>query len=165
MSENLKAPQGELNDAFTGEVFTPRARNHYEENDGVPFAPEVPVNRPTIRQRIENLLNRGVDPLAMYMRQHQGEDTTYDMDVPDDPEAPLTASEENYIEMVAADLAEQAPLPDEGMPRPPQNNAPATSPVPLPAASGGEGGSSPPSEASGASGPLAAQPQRVVPTR
>lgn len=124
-------PDG-LIDAFTGEVFTPRAHNHYEKNDGKPVAPPVNINRPTIRQRIENLLNRGVDPLAHYVG-HEG----IDMEVPDDPEAPLTVSEQNYIDTVAAELAEQAPLPDEGLPRPQP---------PSPAASGGAGGSSPPAE-------------------
>lgn len=123
MSE-IKTPQGDITDAFTGEVFKARSRNHYEVPDPVPFAPPVDVVRPTVRQRIENLLNRGVDPLAAYVG-HEG----IDMDVPDDPDEPLTASEQNFIDVIAESLAEQAPLPDEGLPRPPQP------PPPSPAAS------------------------------
>lgn len=100
-------------DTLTGELFQSRAENHFENNSGVPFAPPVEGYRPTIRQRVENLLNRGVDPLAHYVGSED-----YDMEVPDDPEAPLTASEEAYIEAVASSLAEAAPLPDDGIPRP-----------------------------------------------
>lgn len=106
-----------LTDAFTGVDFTPRSRNHYETNSGIPVAPPVDLPRPTLRQRIENLINRGHDPLADFMRQSQEQDT-YDFDVPDDPDAPLTPSEANYVESIASELAEQAPLPDEGLPRP-----------------------------------------------
>lgn len=121
-----KRPQKEMPDAFTGELFTPKARNHYEENSGVPVAPQVDVHRPTIRQRIENLLNRGVDPLAAYVGSEG-----IDMDVPDDPEAPLTGAEQLYIDAVSESLAEAAPLPDEGLPRPP-----ATPPAAPPAVTG-----------------------------
>lgn len=131
-----KAPQGELTDAFTGELFQARARNHYEENDGVPFAPPVDFPRPTIRQRIENLTNRGVNTLAHYVGTEG-----IDMDVPDEPDAPLTPSEMNYIDLVAAQVAEDAPLPDEGLPRqpdptPPVQAAPAAAVAP-PGATGG----------------------------
>lgn len=95
-----------------GVVFESRARNHYEYNDGVPVAPPVEFNRPSIRQRVENLLNRGVDPLAAYVGSEGIE-----MDVPDDPDAPLTHAEEVYLDVVASQLAEAAPLPDEGLPR------------------------------------------------
>lgn len=101
-------------DAFTGAEFQPRAENHYEKNDGVPVAPKVEMLRPTVRQRVENLLNRGVDPLAHYVGAEG-----IDMDVPDDPEAELTPSERIYMDVLASELAEQAPLPDEGLPRPP----------------------------------------------
>lgn len=124
-----KLPQDELVDAFTGETFQPKARNHYEENDGIPFAPPVDYPRPTVRQRIENLLNRGVDPLSKYV----GSDD-YDMEVPDDPEADLTPSEMNYMDAIAASLAEQAPLPDDGLPRPSPEPQPAPTPVPAAAA-------------------------------
>ena len=133
-------PNG-LHDAFTGEVFTPRAHNHYEKNDGVPVAPAVEINRPTIRQRIENLINRGVDPLAHYVGSEGIE-----MDVPDDPEAPLTHGEQMYLDTITAEVSEAAPLPDEGMPRP---EAPAATPSPAasseaaPAASGGPAGAGP----------------------
>lgn len=133
-------------DTLTGELFQSRAANHFEANDGVPFAPHVDMPRPTVRQRIENLLNRGVDPLAMYV----GSDD-YDMDVPDDPEEPLTMSEINYLDAVASSLAEQAPLPDDGLPRPSEPSpqapqpapeqvsspAPAPAPAPSPAPAGG----------------------------
>lgn len=119
-----KKPQRELPDAFTGELFQPRARNHYEDNDGVPVAPPVEFARPTIRQRVENLLNRGIDPLAHYVGTEGIE-----MDVPDDPEAPVTPSEANYLDLMASQLAEAAPLPDEGLPRlvspSPSQNPPA----------------------------------------
>lgn len=126
--------QDELPDAFTGEMFKPKSRNHYETNSGIPVAPQVDLPRPTIRQRVENLLNRGYDPMADFMRQAREEDT-YDFDVPDDPDAPLTASEASYVESLAAELAEAAPLPDDGMPRP---EAP-TSEVPKAAATPGGG--------------------------
>lgn len=100
-------------DTLTGELFQSRAANHFEQNDGVPVAPHVDMPRPSVRQRVENLLNRGIDPLAHYVGSED-----YNMEVPDDPDAPLTPSEMNYIEAIAADLAEQAPLPDEGLPRP-----------------------------------------------
>lgn len=103
-----------LFDAFTGVEFQPRARNHYEHNDGVPVAPKVEMKRPTIRQRIENLTNRGVDVLAHYVGAEG-----LDMDIPDDPEAPLTEGEAIYMDILAEQLAEAAPLPDEGLPRPP----------------------------------------------
>lgn len=121
-----KKPQRELPDAVTGEMFQPRARNHYEDNDGVPFAPPVEFNRPTLRQRVENLLNRGIDPMAAYV----GTDG-YDLDVPDDPDEPLTLAETLYIDAVSASLSEAAPLPDEGMPRP-SSDSPATPPAPAP---------------------------------
>ena len=121
-----KTPQPELTDAFTGELFTPHSRNHYEVNDGKPVAPAVEFNRPTIRQRIENLINRGVDPLAHYVGTEGIE-----MDVPDDGEAPLTQSEQNYLDTIAAELAEQAPLPDDGLPRP-QEPVQAVSPPAAP---------------------------------
>jgi len=124
-----KLPQAEQADIVTGEIFQPKARNHYEENDGVPFAPPVDMPRPTVRQRIENLLNRGVDPLAHYV----GTDD-YDLEVPDDPEHPLTPSEANYIDAIAASLAEQAPLPDEGLPRPAPEPQPSPAPAPAPVA-------------------------------
>lgn len=118
----------ELANAFTGELFTPRAHNHYEANDGKPVAPHVDTPRPTVRQRIENLLNRGVDPLAHYVGTEG-----VDLDVPDDPEHPLTSSEMNYLDAVAESLAEAAPLPDEGLPRtepPPPPSAASPSPQP-----------------------------------
>lgn len=146
--QNEAAAKGELVDAFTGVVFTPRARNHYEANDGVPVAPAVEVNRPTVRQRIENLLNRGVDPLAHYVGTEG-----IDMEVPDDPEAPLTPSEANYLDTIAEQLAEQAPLPDEGLPRPPQEP-----PSPAPAASSGAAPAAP-------GGSVATGPAAPVPTR
>lgn len=119
---------GELHDAFTGEIFKPKSRNHYEANDGVPFAPQVELNRPTLRQRIENLINRDPAVLQRYLQEGPPDGSEgLDMDVPDDPEAPLTASEGNYLDAVAAELAEQAPLPDDGLPRP---DKPPATPVP-----------------------------------
>jgi len=106
----------EITDAVTGEVGLVRAANHYEKNDGVPKAPKVEMQRPTVRQRVENLLNRGVDPLAHYVGAEG-----IDLDVPDDPEAPLTQSEANYMDHLASQIAEEAPLPDEGLPRPPSD--------------------------------------------
>lgn len=128
----------DLTDPFTGEIFTPRSRNHYEKNDGVPVAPPVELNRPSIRQRIENLLNRDPAVLQRYMQEGPPDGSEgVDMEVPDDPDAPLTASEGNYIDSLAADIAEQAPLPDDGLPRPPQ--APTTA-APTQTASGAPGG-------------------------
>lgn len=113
-------------DVFTGEEFKSRVENHYEVVDPVPFAPPVEIQRPTVRQRVENLLNRGIDPLAHYVG-HEG----VEMDVPDDPDEPLTPSEQNYIDLLAAEVAEAAPLPDEGLPRPspvPASPEPPTAP-------------------------------------
>lgn len=134
-------------DAFTGVEFKSRSARHYEVNDGIPVAPHVDTPRPTVRQRVENLLRRGIDPLANYVG-HEG----IDMEVPDDPEAPLTASEQNYIDILAADLAEQAPLPDEGLPRTP-SEVPLGAP-PGAATAPGEGGSP----------PAAGGPSKTVPT-
>lgn len=140
-------------DPFTGEVFQARASNHYEANDGVPFAPPVTMRRPTVRERIENLLNRGVDPLAHYVGTEG-----IDMEVPDDPEAPLTASEANYLDTIAESLAEQSPLPDDGMARPAPT--PAAGAVSSPAGTSGApaGGVSPgpsaPSQAAPAAPPV-----------
>lgn len=138
---------GEMTDAFTGVVFSPRARNHYEVNLDPPKAPAVDLPRPTVRQRIENLLSRGIDPLAQYV----GSDE-YGMDIPDDPEAPLTPSERNYLDTLASEMAEAAPLPDEGLPRPGGVLQPSAAP------SGGAGGS-PPAEGGGT------PPVPPVPTR
>lgn len=107
-------------DLTTGEAFKSRTANHYESNDGVPVAPPVDFPRPSIRQRVENLLNRGVDPLAAYV----GTDS-YDMDVPDDPDAPLTHAEQVYLDTIAADISEAAPLPDDNLPRQAQTPVPA----------------------------------------
>ena len=130
----------EIEDVFTGEVRKVReSRNHYEENDGKPVAPHVDIRRPTVRERVENLLMRGIDPLAHYIGTEG-----MDMEVPDDPDAPLTPSEANYLDAMAESLAEQAPLPDDGMPRPASAEpAGATSSEVL----GGAGGSSPPAGA------------------
>lgn len=151
-----KRPQRELTDPFTGEVFQPSARNHYEDNDGKPFAPPLDLPRPTLRQRVENLTRRDPDILSRYVDQYGG-DEGYEMEVPDDAEAPLTTSEQNYIDTIASDLAERAPLPDDGMPRQHSGN----SEVPA------EGKPAAPAEpAPPASQPAALQPpQTHVPTR
>lgn len=147
---------GEITDAFTGEVRPARSFNHYEANDGVPVAPRVDVARPTVRQRIENLLNRGYDPLAHYVGTEG-----IDMEVPDDPEAPLTASEQTYIDTIAGDLAEQAPLPDDGMPRnPPGEPAQAPQPAPAPSPAASSVAAPAATGASAASGPTAPVPTR-----
>lgn len=131
-----KRPQGEQTDIVTGELFQPKARNHYEENDGVPHAPAVDLPRPTLRQRIENLTRNNPDLLARYV--HDGTPET-DFEIPEDADTPLTPSEKNYLDMVAADVAERAPLPDEGLPR--QTTA-LPSEVPL-KADGSPGGGAP----------------------
>lgn len=112
-------------DVTDGTEFQSRTPNHYETNDGIPVAPPVDYPRPTIRQRVENLINRGVDPLSLYV----GSDD-YDMEVPDDPEAPLTPSEQIYIDAISASLAEQAPLPDDNLPRMSETSPPAPQPAP-----------------------------------
>lgn len=123
----------ELVDPFLGVTFRPRAENHYERNSGIPVAPHVDIARPTVRQRVENLISRGIDPLSAYVGSEGIE-----MDVPDDPDLPLTPSEQNYLDIIAADLAEQSPLPDEGIPRqsslePSTGSAVAPEPVSSPA--------------------------------
>lgn len=135
----VKSPQGELTDAFTGEVFNPRSRNHYEVNDGVPFAPPLDLKRPTIRQRIENLINRDPGLLQRYI--DENDDGSVDMEIPDDPDAPLTGAEAVYLDMVAAQVAEAAPLPDDGMPRP--DSAYPSSAAPSPEAASAPGGGQP----------------------
>lgn len=156
-----KRPQGEITDAFTGVVFQAKTRNHYEQPDPVPFAPNLQISRPTVRQRVENLLSRGIDPLHDFMRQ-QAEADDLDFDVPDDPEAPLTASEQNHIDMLAADIAEQAPLPDDGLPRPPQ--APSGQP-PSQTAPGAPGGGPGAVAASGVSPPTPAPAASPAPAK
>lgn len=158
-----KAPQRELIDAFTGVVFQPKVRNHYEEPDPVPFAPQVNVARPTVRQRIENLISRGVDPLHDYVRRSMEPDEDV-FDVPDDPEAPLTASEANYLDSIASEIAEAAPLPDDGLPRQ----------VPAPQQTEAEGGGEPEGGVHSDSAPPSEEPpagrqkppsKKPVPTR
>lgn len=100
-------------DPITGEVFLSRTPNHYEPVDPKPKAPPVAMKRPSLRERVENLTNRNIDALAYYVGTEG-----MDMDVPDDPDAPLTESERIYMDVIAGELAEQAPLPDEGLPRP-----------------------------------------------
>lgn len=125
MSKTEKKPQLDMPDAFTGEVFTPRARNHYEENDGVPVAPAVEFRRPSVRERVENLLNRNVDLLANYVGTEG-----VDLEVPDDPDGDLTPSEMNYMDALASQLAEAAPYPDDGLPGVPlAQNPPAPAPA------------------------------------
>lgn len=131
----LKLPQRELSDAFNGELFQPKCRNHYEDPDPVPFAPALDLHRPTIRQRIENLINRDPGLLQRYV--NEVDDGSVDMDVPDDPEAPLTGAEQVYVDMVAAEIAEQAPLPDDGLPRPDPGPVPAAASKAAEAAPGG----------------------------
>lgn len=158
-----KQPQRELADITSGEIFQPKSRNHYEENDGIPVAPQVELNRPSIRQRIENLINRDPGALQRYIQDGppDGSEGT-DLNIPDDPDAPLTASEMNYVDSVAAELSEQAPLPDEGLPRPPQQPAsPAKSPE---APGGGSQGDTRPPEAAPAPGGAAAAPAAMPST-
>lgn len=157
---DLTKPANELIDPFTGRIFTPTARNHYEHNDGVPVAPQAEFTRPTIRQRIENLLNRDPDILRRYMTEGPPDGSEgVDMDVPDDPDAPLTASEGNYLDSIAADLSEAAPLPDEGLPRP-DGLKPSEVPQTAPGAPGGGPGAVSPAPA-----PAAAPAVSTVPTR
>jgi len=129
MSTQDKTPQLPMPDAFTGEEFTPRSRNHYEENDGKPHAPPVQFRRPSVRERVENLLNRGTDVMAYYVGTEGLE-----MEIPDDEDAELTTSEANYLDALSAQLAEAAPLPDDGLPGSP---LPQTSPTPAPEAVAG----------------------------
>lgn len=152
----------ELIDPFTGAIFKPKAHNHYEDNDGVPVAPTLTLNRPTIRQRIENLLNRDPDVIRRYMQQGPADGQEgIDMEVPDDPEAPLTASESNYLDTIAGDLAEQAPLPDDGLPRP-QPAPPVSQPQAgdTPGGGGAPATSAPPKGASDAPSGVAPVPTR-----
>lgn len=130
----------EHQDVFTGEIFYSAAQDHYEKVDPKPFAPPVDLPRPSLRQRIENLISRGADPLAQYV--HDGSEDT-DYEIPDDPDAPLTPSEANYIDMVASDLAERAPMPDDGMPRQHSGEAPANQQQTEGEGGEGSGGGSP----------------------
>lgn len=168
----VKSSQGELADVFTGEVFQAKSRNHYEVNDGVPFAPAVALNRPSIRQRIENLLNRDPEALRRYIQ--EPDDGSLDFDVPDDPEAPLTDQEALALDIMAADAAEQADLPDEGLPRQeilppvPSPTQPEVQPEAgdTPGGGGAPAPSAPPKGASAAPSRGAPVPQgRPVPTR
>lgn len=156
-----KKPQGEISDAFTGELFQPHTRNHYEVPDPKPFAPNLAIARPTVRQRVENLLQRGIDPLHDFMRQ-QRETDDLDFEVPDDPDAPLTHAEQMHLDQVASSLAEQAPLPDDGLPR-----AATSSPEGQPKAADTPGGggsaatSAPPKGAAGGDSPPAPGPVKT----
>ena len=139
---NEKLPFGTITDAFTGEVVPARASNHYEANDGVPVAPRVDLPRVSLRQRIENLLNRGIDPRSQYVHDGLGD---MDFEVPDDPEAPLTQAEETYIEMVANSVAEQASegdpesQPAAAAPKSQSPEPPSPTPPSPPPATGGTG--------------------------
>lgn len=162
IAKTPKRPQAEITDAFTGVVFQPKTRNHYEIPDPVPFAPNLEIARPTVRQRVENLLSRGIDPIHDFMRQQADQDEL-SFDVPDDPEAPLTPSEQNFLDITAAQLAEQAPLPDDGLPRP--EASPPVSPPEAGDTPGGGGTPAPGGPPKAASpGPLPGDP-KSVPTR
>lgn len=162
----------ELTCPFDGVIFVATSRNHYEFNDGKPVAPPLDLNRPTIRQRIENLLNRDPGMLQRYMQAGPEDGSEgVDMDVPDDPNEPLTPSEQNAIDMMAAEIAEAAPLPDEGLPRPspiPPRPAPETAsgaPGGGPEAVGGTAGGSVTPPATHAPSPPASAPPARTPTR
>lgn len=137
--QNPKAEFGkryETQDPFTGELFQARTPRHYDPVDPKPFAPPVDLPRPTLRQRVENLINReGHNLMARYV--HDGSSDN-DYDIPDDPDAPLTPSEANYLDMVASDLAENAPLPDDDLPR---NESPLVKSSKPAEEGGSEGGS------------------------
>lgn len=121
-------PQGEIPDVITGEVFYAQSRNHYETNSGVPVAPAVDLPRPTLRQRVEFLTRTQPDILARYV--HDGSSDS-DYEIPDDPDSPLTPSEMNYVDQVAQQLAEAAPLPDEGLSGAPLQRAPEPAETPV----------------------------------
>lgn len=160
IAKTPKAPQKELHDAFTGELFQPKARNHYEEPDPVPFAPALQIERPSVRQRIENLISRGVDPLQDYVRREALADELQ-FDIPDDPEAPLTHAEQAHLDMVASQIAEQAPLPDDGLPRPPQPKAEASpEDEDTPGGGGSSSDSAPPKGATGGDPPPVQAPSK-----
>lgn len=146
-----------LIDPFLGVEFKGKARNHYEFNDGVPVAPAVEIPRPTIRQRIEHLTSKNPEVLQQYLYglRRDVPDESLDLDIPDDPEAPLTDSEANYIDHVAGALAEQAPVPDDGMPRPeapppPQPSPEASPKAPVPPEGGAPAPTSAPPKGAGA---------------
>lgn len=134
--QNPKAEPGkwyETMDIVTGELFQARTPRHYDPVDPKPFAPTVDLPRPSLRQRVENLINREPNVMARFVADQS---TDEDYEIPDDPEAPLTPSEQNYLDMVASDIAEQAPLPDDDLPRNPSRFASQASTE----AESGEGG-------------------------
>lgn len=134
------APQIETTDAVTGEVFLARTQNHYEENDGVPVAPQVELPRRTLRERVEDLLYRG-GMLPPLQHDDSGDDD-FDVKEYDDPE-PLTPAEKTYAVnegmRIINERRSEAPtaVPQSPPPNPPPEgqNAPAASAAPAPSPS------------------------------
>lgn len=133
----------EVTDVFTGQVLTARARNHYEYNSGVPFAPPIDTPRLTLRERVERLQGAGVD-LNRYVPDESEE---LDFDDPEDSE-PLTQHEEAYARLNEHLDYLSTPKPEpvadaSGAPPPPAPPPPAQAGAPEPPRSGGAGGPPP----------------------
>ena len=130
----------ELVDAFTGEAVEVAAANHYEHNDGVPFAPPIEMPRLTLRERVQRLQGAGVD-LDRYVPD-ESEDN--DFSDPDDLE-PLTHAEAAYVALNdhLDHLAEQKVAPQApSSPTP----APAAPAEPAAEVAGVQGGAAPPAK-------------------
>lgn len=130
----------EIPDAFTGELFVPRAPNHYEANDGIPFAPPVDRPRMSLRDRVERLLYGGGQvPDGIY---EDHDPTNWD----DDGEEPLTPAEQAYAKAVVAAeelenvAAAQRKAAEKPTPKGGPKEKPAEKPADAPESPGGEGG-------------------------
>lgn len=133
----------QITDVFTGVEARARARNHYEYNSGVPFAPPIDTPRLTLRERVERLQGAGVD-LNRYVPDESEE---LDFDDPDDSE-PLTQHEEAYARLNEhldyLSSGPHEPVADaSGAPPPSEPPPPAQAASPEPPKSGGAGGTPP----------------------
>lgn len=121
----------EINDVFTGELVRARARNHYEFNDGVPFAPPIDMPRLTLRERVQRLQGAGVD-LNRFVPDNSDD---HDFEDPEDSE-PMTRAETAYVAL--NDHLDHLQNERQKTPSP----SPAPAPVEPPKA-GGAGGEAP----------------------
>lgn len=134
----------QISDVFTGVEARARARNHYEYNSGIPFAPPIDQPRLTLRERVERLQGAGVD-LNRYLPDESDDNDFTD---PEDAE-PLTSAESAYVALndhldflasKPADVPEASPG---GAAPPPAPPPPAQAAAPEPPQSGGAGGTPP----------------------
>lgn len=121
----------EQTDTITGEIFMSRTPDHYEPNDGVPHSPELDLPRPSLRERVEALLSRGIDPRD-FVQNDDSQDGDFGPD--DDQDEPLTVYETRDLLRQQIDAAKASnPNPPAAGPGTPVPEPAAPSPVPAPA--------------------------------